>query len=536
MRSIALPMFTLAIAATVSNSCVQKQENPRSNTSTLNASTAGVVIFGDANRNGRIDDSDLLGHEQWNWKSGSLFLANVDDDDRNGVEDFKDDVINGTADLNDIAKIRIVLSDSIFAQAKSVSIEVEVPARDKLSLFEIGSNDPSLWRKIASSGELSQLSKEMTIGLEGKQFADAEWNGRIQLRAVVKDASGNILASDVMAARVAPWLMLPNSAKTTDLYIASGPYNSKGGLEMLKDLRQLAAETKSFRVHEYRTTLWQEMWMQDTVEIGYTEMPNARMHVAFRASRCEGTGSCDRFARTILGKDMGFIEVPMRGLSHQGQWDNWFGNVEVTHPVPAWPLGRIYYGSNLNAGWKSFLNAQEIQKPFELDPTWLLIKHVDEIFNFLPGTNGQPILIASSPSEWAKISSASLNDYNRQINAKLEAGIAKVKKELELDTLEVIRLPLTYSEGGINDWSSPINSVHLNGVIALGNTNGHDGEMQLSATPQGKVIQKKLEKAGFQVRWTNDIGYQPNHGNVHCGTNTRKLPLQDFFWQKLPNL
>jgi protein-arginine deiminase len=277
------------------------------------------------------------------------------------------------------------------------------------------------------------------------------------------------------------------------------------------------------------------MWMQDTVEIGYTEMPGSRMHVAFRASRC-GDGSCDRFAQTILGKNMGLIAVPVTGATNKGQWDDWFGNVEVTHPVPAWPMGRIYYGTNLSQSWKNFLKSQEIQRPFELDPTWLMIKHIDEIFNFLPGKNGQAVMIATSPAEAAKLNPSLYGAYNKDINSKLEEGIAIAKRELGVNNLEVIRLPQTYSQGGTNDWTSPVNSVYLNGVIAIGNTNGHGPANTLSSTPQGKMIQEKLEKAGYSVRWVNDIGYQPNHGNVHCGTNTRKIPLYDRFWEHLPKL
>lgn len=278
--------------------------------------------------------------------------------------------------------------------------------------------------------------------------------------------------------------------------------------------------------------------MQDTMEVGYTEIPGAqgrkRIWVALRANRCGSGGSCDRFARTRLGKDFGFMTVSSWGATGYGAWDDWFGNVEVSHPVPGWPLGRIYYGVNLNQGWKQFLQAQQVQKPFEIDPTWLMIKHVDEVMNFVPGPDGKARMIIVSPKAAHDIIGGTFyGPYNKGIEAKIQSTIATAKQALGLGDAQIIRLPLYFGYGGVAEWSNPVNSVYLNGTQAIGNTDNYYGVNQVSSTAYGKAIAKAFTDLGIAVKWIDDRAYQPNHGNVHCGTNTRRTPLYDAFWDQL---
>jgi protein-arginine deiminase len=75
---------------------------------------------------------------------------------------------------------------------------------------------------------------------------------------------------------------------------------------------------------------------------------------------------------------------------------DWYGNLEVTPPLPGYPFGRIYYGCNpegpkeasLNPEIVGMLEAQGVQAPaVRLDTGFLLIKHADEIISFLPSSD-----------------------------------------------------------------------------------------------------------------------------------------------------
>lgn len=115
----------------------------------------------------------------------------------------------------------------------------------------------------------------------------------------------------------------------------------------------------------------------------------------------------------------------------------------------------------------------------------------------------------------------------------MNGTIAVAKQELGLSDAQIVKLPLCFGYGGVAEWSNPVNSVYLNGTQALGNTDSYYGANQLASTAHGKAIAHKLQALGIKPKWVDDRAYQPNHGNVHCGTNTKRTPLHDRFWDVL---
>jgi protein-arginine deiminase len=492
-----------------------------------------VVLVGDTDRDGQITVADEPGRASWSWKSGALFMANMDDDDLDGVEDHKDSFVNSGGDDKEIALVEIRMAQEVAQAAKQAHVTVVAGPASMVNLFERTYGVGNGWKILPASGKLSLFPTSTRVGIEAKHFAGVKgWDGRITLQVEVRDGAGTSLGKDKVQLRVAPWIMLPNSAPTEELYIAKGKYPA--AYLMGQGLKAIAG----LKVVDYQTWQWQEMWMQDTMEIGYTEIPGPqgrrRIWVALRANRCGSGGSCDRFARTRLGKDFGLMTVASWGAAGYAAWDDWFGNVEVSHPVDGWPLGRIYYGINLNRGWKTFLQAQEVQQPFEIDPTWTMIKHVDEVMSFVPGPDGKARLIIVSPREAHEIIGGTFyGPYNKGIEAKIQSTIAIAKQELGLGDAQVVKLPLYFGYGGVAEWSNPVNSVYLNGTQAIGNTDSYYGVNQVANRPYGKAIAKRFSDLGIAVKWVDDRAYQPNHGNVHCGTNTKRTPLHDKFWEAL---
>lgn len=488
---------------------------------------ADLIVSGDTDRDGDIDADDLDGRSLFTWKRGAFALANVDDDDGDGKADHVDDTATG-ADVDDLARLRIELGAEVADKASRVTVELVSGATDA-RLFQVvdGGVEPLPTTLVPAP--------VLELAIEAKRFAGPDWNG--QLRVVVKAVDGNDveLASDEVALRVAPMLLLPSSTAPLAMHVATGAYSNAS---FLADLGAATTKAKTKLLTPYSTTKWQEMWMQDTLEIGYTQLPGkAPMHVALRANRGQ-----DTYAATLLGPNMGYLVVGAPRTTTGGDtWVDWYGNLEVSPPVPAWPLGRIYYGHNTTTGMKlhpdvvAFFEAQELQSPFWVDTSWLTIKHVDEIFTFVLDQAQKPKLLVVSPREAGKLYPSYYGPYNKGLQAKIDTTLLGgsyviagktvpyegVLASLGLAKEDVVELPLFYTSGH-SDWSNPVNGVFLgNGVFAAGETAIYE--------PERKVTADRLAALGMSVFWIDDAVYQNNLGNVHCATNaTRSLAVADF--------
>ena len=498
-------------------------------------SLEGLAIAADANRDGRVDFSDwYLKEREWSWqKTGAFMLANVDDDDKDGNIDSLDKEINGSGDKDDLSLINVWLGEDVYPQSHHLELTLSAGA-EFVNLFAADGRFLKQGNVIANPSPRSQFY------IEAKAFASAKWNGFAEVTAKLLSKDGTTLAQEKIVLRVAPWIMLPNSAKTKELHVATGRYQNSS---FIAGLRKACKLTKTKLLPPYRTNAWKEMWMQDTMEIGYSQLPGrAPMPVVLRANR-----QSDSYARTLLDSDFGYIEVgKYRQLSGGDKWADWFGNLEVSHPVPNWPLGRIYYGRNtltneqLNPEIVAFLKAQKLQDPFWVDTSWLVIKHVDEIFNFIPVNDGKTKLCVACPKAASSLKPGEYGPYNKTIQNKLDkmllGGIYIIKGQkvdypgvlnfLGLDKKCVIGLPVLYSKGH-PDWSSPVNSVYLNGTIVAGNA---------YTTPEiRRAIEECFSPLEMNVFWVDDKVYQDFSGNVHCATNTTKFPLVKTFNTSIPH-
>jgi protein-arginine deiminase len=488
---------------------------------------AKLVAAADTDRDGDIDADDLEGRSQFTWKRGALLLANVDDDDADGKADAVDLEATGK-DVADLAVLRVELGSEVLANAARVTVEA-VAGADHVHLFQVVDG------AMVDLPESLEPAASIELAIEAKRFAGPDWNGQVRLVFRALDDASTSIASDEVALRVAPMLLLPSATAPMALHVAKGAYANAG---FLADLGAAASKAGTSLLAPYATTKWQEMWMQDTVEIGYTQLPGKPpMHVALRANRGH-----DSYAATLLGPDMGYLVVGAPRTTTGGDaWVDWYGNLEASPPVPGWPLGRIYYGHNTVTGMKlhpdvvAFFEAQELQAPFWVDTSWLTIKHVDEIFTFVLDPQQKPKLLVVSPREAGKLYPSYYGPYNKGLQAKIDTTLdggtytvggkplvyEGVLKLLGLTKADVVELPLFYTSGH-SDWSNPVNGVFLGGgVYAAGETNIYDAER--------KVTADRLANLGLTVQWIDDAVYQNNLGNVHCATNaTRSLAVPDF--------
>jgi protein-arginine deiminase len=318
-----------------------------------------------------------------------VLLANRDDDDRDGVADADDDRVNGPADGDDLAVVRLA--------APPGTRRLRIAADDAPLRFF--ARDGGGWRHLGrGAGELAvpaaAAEEGIDLGIEAIAWAGlpAEWTGRATIRVAFE---GSDAAPRELAVRVAPVVLLPATAPVAEVYVATGRYDNAGFIAALEGVLEPLAVP--LRTHAARD--WKEMWMQDTMEIGIATTPRASMHVVLAGLR-----NADSFPPTLLGPDVAVVAAAtFRPLGGGDAWADWYGNLEASVPTAAHPRGRVIHGRNRLTGTGfhpdavRFLAAQGAQPPVWIDTSWLLIKHVDEIVSFLPGTDGGGVILVPDP-------------------------------------------------------------------------------------------------------------------------------------------
>jgi protein-arginine deiminase len=513
-----------------------RQRAGRADAASAQASSA-LTVCGDTNRDGAVTATDLEGRAAWSWRTGGAFcLANVDDDNGDGGIDAADESLDGPGDAQDLAPVRVQLPGSARGLQVRISARASSPDAPVVRLYE---QRPDGWRLAQALRPAEEQT--LSLGLEVGGFASGRWDGLVEVRAELVTPEGRVRQRDTARWRVAPFLLLPNAARTQTVFVSTGHprYENLGFREGLGE----ACAQAGARLVTHTTRSWKEMWMQDTMELGYTQLPGRPpMHVVLGGLR-----GADSFGPRLLGPGTGFLQVGTnRGIADGvDDWADWMGNLEVSPPVPGHPLGRVFYGRNTDTGVGlhpdvvAFLEAQQVQAPFWLDTGFLTIKHVDEIASFVPGPDGRPRLLLADTRRAIALVPGEAGSSNVRNQARLDRVLAGgtypdgsrtrgLRAELGLADDQIVRLPVSY-EGGHNVWSNPVNSIWLNGTVVTGR---HRVPEAVAAD-----IETQLQGAGARsVRFVDDAAYQDNMGNVHCATNTRRTPLVDDFARLLPRL
>ncbi len=510
-----------------------------------------LAVVCDADRDGLLTRADMAAAEAG---GAALVMANRDDDDRDGRPDADDERVNGPADAADLVPLRITVPRA--ARRLTVSC-----AAAPLRFFR---ETPAGWRhlglheaEIAVDGEQPDAgpTREVTLHVESCSWAGlpAAWSGRATVEVTAVDGNGQPLATTSARYDVAPVTLLPATAPATEVFIASGHYDNAAFLKNLQEI--LGTIDVPLAVHP--TTRWQEMWMQDTMEIGITAVPGSHMHVVLAGLR-----AADSVPPTLLGPDTAVAEVASpRTLKGGDAWADWYGNLEVSPATAAHSRGRVIHGRNRLTGESfhpdvvAFLAAQSAQPPIWIDTSWLMIKHADEIVTFLPGKDGRAVILVPDPLEGLTLAgdegiSEAVASRRREANARIARAIeamlgggeaparsGAVDAEesaaggllglLGLERERVIRLPCAFdvpAEGLLADgsvtnassvWSNPVNALVINGTVICGDAAMPDRVRE--------VCRERFLAAGAdRVEFIDDSVYQKNHGNVHCATNARR--------------
>lgn len=416
-----------------------------------------------------------------------------------------------------------------------------------------------------------QLRKsDLELRIEANSFADAEWNGETQVKITLELPDGRIKENTVCL-KVAPFILLSNLQRGKTLYVRDFPGRNDIFIQQLKRIVPEAG-AKLFIVPEGEPYRPHDIWLQDAMEIGYTEKPGQGMNVVLQANR---ERSLDNFpSEGLLGPDYGWIRVGSyresyaRGRGGNG-WLDWYGNLEVTPPLPEFPFGRICYGFNpqgppdasLNPEIVAMLKAQKLQTPaIRLDTGWLLIKHIDETISFLPPKNPQrpfSMMVVSPESmiallkRWKAegygdtsvlerfqanmtvasiLSDEKLVQHNIRLqHDRIESNIAILKNELKLTEEDFIRIPALFSEDGSSLFPNMVNSAVLNDCLLIADPDGPliDGVDMLQ-----EEVKRLLSGVPVRPVFLDDTQYHKWSGNVHCATNIRREGLSEAWFKK----
>ena len=492
-----------------------------------------------------------------------VLIANLDDDDRDGLPDAADDVINGVADLLDTTPLVIEVDDPAVTAVRLTSDS------DAIRFFRhtvdrpsdrAGDGEAGAWEPLAGR-PLPLVAGRGEVRLECRQWIAAEpgWNGCGRIEAVGLQTGEKERGRVGLEAVVAPVRLVAETAAVRKVFVAAGRYDNAKFITRLREL--LGAIDVPLVVHQAGS--WQEMWMQDTMELAATAVPR-RQPVAMTVV-LPGLRGTDPFPETLLGPDVAIARVAEpRPLAGGDAWADWYGNLTVSPATEAWPHGRVIYGRNCLTGVGfhpevvRFLAAQRTQPPIWIDTSWLLIKHVDEIVTFLPGRDGKGVMLVPDPLaglEAARAAGlpaasgpagAALASVNRRIAAMIDemltgrgerllagdadnpAASGGLLALLGWDPARVIRLPVAFeppddlaADGAVHGataiWSNPVNMLFVNGTVICGR----------AGMPAGVIdaCRHAFEAAGAErVVFVDDACYQRAKGNVHCATNTRREP------------
>ena len=516
--------------------------SPNPGKSRVGSHARGFALLTDTNRDGAVDRSDqrlaasLRGRFDWQ-RGGAFVMANVDDDDQDGRIDALDDVINGTKDLEDLASIIIEHrqrfgvpvfgSDSLPVSLQLAAVKAQEP--QTLAPINFFGCDDTVCTKAENPIDLEvHPGQQHIVRAESREFASGDWNGVVQLELRMANASNDTKVLAKTELRVAPWLALPDTAQARRVFVASGVYPNTTFLQQLQE----TAARQSVEVTQRNTSRWQEMWVQDTFEMGVAALPGrSPMHVVLNGVRGAGI---DGFGPSLLAPDVGLIQVAEpRQLGGGDAWADWMGNLSVTPPTRKHPQGRLYYGVNEDTGVGlhpkvvSFLAAQELQEPFALDTSFLEIKHVDEMISFVPGPANEVFALVASPGAAADLlPQRPWSEHDAKAQAVMDKNVATMQQAVGLDATQIINLPIRFTPEGAALWSNPVNSLVLNGLQKK-------GTLVIGNTDMPKVVVQEmltlLATTELELVFVDDSPYQKNSGNVHCATNSLRMPPAGFF-------
>lgn len=608
-NSTADPLRRKVSRSTITSTTVSATLTSTGESQSVNIFVVRVTLDVDADRDGIVEEN-AIGKNNWEFgadRKGAVILCNNDNDNKatgNLEIDSENAVVDGANDISDIVPLIIRRSGIIPAGA---SLVLSVVDASKVRIFNQRSATataiigPGLANEVIIT---TNRTTDVEFGIEATQYADGtqagKFNGLIRMALVLKVGSTEI-SRDEVRVRVAPWVMPSHLDVTEEIYVVNIPGSNTvsqtpGQPSFIAAIQAVADAAGISLIRADGDRYLSDRWIQDTMEIGFSRIPNKEIAVTLDAVRTRGLDPYP--INELLGTDYGLTQVLT--ADPENTFDS-HGNLEVTPPVTVrnpvtgeekeFKFGRIYYGGigrrvdHFNQDVKQFLEAQLIQKPFEVDTSWLGVGHVDEIISFIPanvpGTknfrmllssvtvarqiltdlqnagNGSLTLFTGKTSSIisrqfrqvtidALLADTRLRIVNDDSQAQLNDIEDLFKRELGLTSQDIIKIPSLFVDE--NPRSPGLFAALIPGMVnMLVITRPNFADHQLAIPkPFGPVVagEDQLEKAmrdrliplGYtasQIRFIDDFDtYHILLGEVHCGTNSKRRPPTTPWWEQ----
>ena len=397
----------------------------------------------DTNRDGKIDAvQDAEGNDQWTSSRGAIYSVNFDRDEDNttdipvadaitwseteGTPINENWTISSASDEEDITPFKITVPDLPIG-AKVYLTLAETEDLHAIHIFpRIKAGKDCIWGGYGTLGctwtdesgsspldiEITQWLKPVddepgaspssvgvkagtyTFGLEGLLFRGmgvpngtlvgkpGKFSGIIELglELMLPGQAGHKKFGAVQM-KVAPFLLLPNKQDAENVFVAgmatipNGPYDPSDPLTD-KDMPQ------EYIVYDGLSS-W---WMQDHVEIGYSERPFGPVtKIALVCPYTDHLGN-PTLSQWPYDQQIGAFSLGkiLDGSVNAG---NYGGNIELSNPQEGHPHGRILCGMTMSSTLTEFLDAQEMQDLYSVDLSFADVQHIDEVIS--PGPDGK---------------------------------------------------------------------------------------------------------------------------------------------------
>ena len=558
---------------------------------TLQLTATRICLDVDADCNGIVDE-DNPAKRDWQWGpegQGAIFMVNSDQD-----IDYSDDETNlqnrridGFLDLKDLALL-IVRKTGIgdLSRGYDLWLAVNDSGRDRVRIFE--DLDSFSGRELIGPRRndirisIRDTQQDLVLGLEGLHYRDRNFDGLVEI-SLTLERDRKPYYRDWVCLRVAPWIMTPNTLTPSQVYIARF-YLKEGELDTnqptIDAIRPVVGRSGAQLEEVHPDINLGDRWLQDELEIGYTQMPGHLMYVALESPRKRGL---ENFPESLLGIDFGHVT---RSPSHKPTKLDSFGNLEVSPPVTVngreYPLGRILYGDTddaiapadrrqFQASLQDFLVAQQVQSPVKLFSDWLNVGHIDEFMTFVPAPTPKGFkLVLASPNTcyqllqdlqnqgWGDLrlregktlggestaiaikdvlANGTLKASNDRFQGFIDQNRDILREELGLAADDFIELLMLFKGYTLSDatteradsfFPNMVNMIVLGSQLAIPKPFGPqlNGVCQLES-----AVRSQLEPLGLTCHFIDDWdAYFRDFGELHCGTNVVRQPFARRWW------
>ncbi len=576
-----------------------EDENCDGQTPSCNAQVPIIDLRADVNRNGVVDLQDPTedaNEETFTATHGAVFLANIDDDQDAcptnvsdsalaACHDAADNVVNGAADLLDLARLKTVPWPDAPANA-SATLTVSSPGAAHVRLFKKSGTNFVLFTP-GSPLSSAELQAGVEFAIEGKDLLRNAntWDGVVDLTLNVVAGTGpggQALpnGSDTVRMKQAPVIFRHHLDEAERVYATA--LSGTASQVFRQDLS--AAITAAGVQNPLMTFPVSDQWTQDFFETAYMSMPapgggQKVIHVNFRSANYTGSlRAAGKVVYTLLrGPDV--AGATSYSTTHNNQMDtlNSFGNLETlppyTHNGVSRPLGKVIRGSvpsfYTDPTFDAMVAAQGVQGLLYVDTSWLAVAHIDETVSFVKANSPRGwVMLATDPvGAKAELQAAQAQGYGTtpMFVGKYWSGgsPAQVSINNVLNDPDVMNISATAAV----EIDAQVNAIQqetgLQGseIVAIGGLfqpsygyalafePGMVNGIYLSDTdfgaprPHGPVIngqdlfrhqmESALSPHGITVRWIENWDlYHRLSGEVHCGSNTtRVVPANIKWWE-----